>query len=313
MARTLNELLQTIEVDAPQGAPELQVFGLRWASDAGLSYATMDEALESKTLEITEVNAAGEVPTLKVINRAERMLFLMAGEQIIGAKQNRVLNASLMVAPKSELLVPVSCVEAHRWHAHSGSLKFSSNQTSSHGMLRKMMSGHVAEAYRREGSPSTEQVEVWQEVSRKLSAMSSVSPSAALSQAYEDHQGRLAEILARFQVPPGCQGAVYAVAGRLAGLDLFDQPATLAKFWPKLIRSYALDALEPAAPAPPLSAESVSRWLRAAALPKVEAFQSPGLGRDLRLSGAGYLGASLVVDDHPVHLELFPVDPPATP
>jgi hypothetical protein len=101
------------------------------------------------------------------------------------------------------------------------------------------------------------------------------------------------------------------VAGKIAGLDLFDQSATLAKFWPKLIRSYALDALEPAAPAPPLTAESVNHWVRAAALPKVESFRSPGLGFDLRLSGTGYLGASLVVDDHPVHLELFPVDPPA--
>jgi hypothetical protein len=226
MARSLSELLQTISVDAPQGTPELQVFGFRWASDAGLCYATMDDALEEKTLDITEVSAAGQVPTLKVVNRADRMVFLMAGEQVIGAKQNRVLNASLMVAPKSELLVPVSCVEAHRWHAHSGSLKFFSNLTSSHGALRKMMSGHAAEAYRREGSPSSVQDEVWQEVSRKLGAMGSVSPSAALSKAYEDHQGRLAEILARLQVPQGCQGAVYAVAGRLAGLDLFDQPAT---------------------------------------------------------------------------------------
>ena len=102
MARSLSELLHTISVDAPQGTPELQVFGLRWASDAGLCYATMDDALEEKTLDITEVSAAGQVPTLKVVNRADRMVFLMAGEQVIGAKQNRVLNASLMVAPRSE-------------------------------------------------------------------------------------------------------------------------------------------------------------------------------------------------------------------
>jgi hypothetical protein len=306
MAQSLSELFPTISVADPQGVPELQVFGLRWASEARLSYDTMDEALEAKTLKITEVNATGQVPTLKVVNRADRMVFLMAGEQFIGAKQNRVLNVSLMIAPKSELLVPVSCVEAHRWHAHSGSLKFSSNQTSSHGVLRKLMSRHAAEGYRRGGSPSSEQGEVWQEVSRKLGAMGSVSPSAAPSQAYEDYQGRLAEMLARFPIPHECAGAVYAVAGRLAGLDLFDQPATLAKFWPKLIRSYALDALEPAAPAAPVPTGTVTEWVRTAHLAKVESFRSPGLGMDLRLSGAGYLGASLVMDVHPVHLELFP-------
>jgi hypothetical protein len=313
MAQSLSELFPTISVADPQGVPELQVFGLRWGSEARLDYATMDEALKAKTLKITEVNAAGQVPTLQVVNRADRRVFLMAGEQVVGAKQNRVLNVSLMIAPKSELLVPVSCVEAHRWHTHSGSLKFSSNQTSSHGVLRKMMSGHAAEGYRQGGSPSSVQREVWQEVSRKLDAMGSVSPSAALAQAYEDHQGRLAELLARFPVPHDCEGAAYAVAGRLAGLDLFDQPATLAKFWPKLIRSYALDALEPADPAPLVTTGSVTEWVRTVHRAKVESFRSPGLGLDLRLSGAGYLGAALVVDEHPIHLELFPVDQPAGP
>jgi hypothetical protein len=273
----------------------------------------MDEAIEAKTLEITEVDTAGQVPTLKVVNHSERMVFLMAGEHVIGAKQDRVLNASLMVAPRSELLVPVSCVEARRWHSHSSSLKFSSGQTSSHGLLRKLMSGHAREGYRRGGSPSSHQGEVWQEVSRKLGAMGSVSPSEALSKVYEDHQRRLADLLARFKVPGGCEGAVCAVAGRIAGLDLFDQPATLAKFWPKLIRAYALDALEQASPASPMTVESVSQWVRAANLPKIESFRSPGLGMDLRLSGSEFLGACLVVEDHPVHLELFPVEGPANP
>src|SRR5258708_8881958 len=135
MARSLGELLQTIEVDVLQESPGFQVFGLRAPGD-GLSYVTMDEALEAGALEITEVTETGQVPTLKVLNRSDRMVFLMAGEQVIGAKQNRVLNASYMVAPLSEMPVPVSCVEAGRWRTQAP--QFESGHRMRHGLLRKM-------------------------------------------------------------------------------------------------------------------------------------------------------------------------------
>jgi hypothetical protein len=309
MNRSLGELLQTIEVDEPQSAEEFHVFGLRWASPAGFRYMTLDEAMEAAALDITEVSAAGQVPTLKVINRSDQRVFLMAGEHVLGAKQDRVLNASYMVAPHSEMPVPVSCVEMGRWYARTAS--FTSGQSMTHGLLRKMMSRHAREGYRRGGMPSSRQQEVWAEVSRKLGALGSHSPSQALAQVYEDYQRRLNDLLARFHSREGQNGAAFVVSGRIAGVDLFDQPATLAKLWAKLIRAYALDAFEPAPAAPPVTSEAMSRWVRAAAGAQVEPFQSPGLGIDLRLSGAGFVGASLVVDDCPIHFELFPIDPPA--
>jgi hypothetical protein len=308
MAQSLGELLQTIEVDGLQEASGFQAFALRAPGD-GLSYLTMDEALEAGAWEITEVTEKGQVPTLKVLNRSDRMVFLMAGEQVIGAKQNRVLNASYMVAARSEMPVPVSCVEAGRWRTMSP--KFSSGHNMSHSKLRKLMSKHASEGYHAGGSPSSKQGEVWEEVGRKLDAMGSSSPSHALHQVYEDHERRLADLLGQFKVPEGHRGAAFVVAGRIAGVDLFDQPATLEKLWPKLIRGYALDALEPESPAPPASVESIGGWIRGAAAAQVEPFRSPGLGMDLRLSGAGLIGASLVVEDCPVHLELFPTDVPA--
>jgi hypothetical protein len=125
----------------------------------------------------------------------------------------------------------------------------------------------------------------------------------------------LTDLLGRFHVPEGRRGAAFVVAGQIAGVDLFDQPATLGKLWPKLIRAYALDVLERGArvpsASPPATVESIGRWIRGAAAAQVEPFRSPGLGMDLRLSGAGLVGASLVVEECPVHLELFPTDAPA--
>lgn len=40
---------------------------------------------------------------------------MLEGEQIIGLKQNRIVNMSILIKENSELPVPVSCVEEGRW------------------------------------------------------------------------------------------------------------------------------------------------------------------------------------------------------
>src|SRR5262249_38289463 len=150
---------------------------------------TLDEALQNDLVDVTEIDEGGSVPTLKVSNKADRLLFLMSGEQLQGAKQNRVLNISIMVGSKSDLPIPVSCVEAGRWRYQSE--KFASSGTASHSYLRAMMVTHVTQSYRSAGSPASQQDAVWSEVARKLGKMGSRSSSSALNQVYEDYESRL--------------------------------------------------------------------------------------------------------------------------
>lgn len=303
MTQQLAERLQTVEVGQPTEASGLQVFALRWQPGDGLNYLTLDDGLSAGVLEVTELSEGGSVPTLKVHNRAGECAFLMAGEHLVGAKQNRVLNASILVAAHSDLPIPVSCVEAGRWGYRSRA--FGSGGTSSHGKLRRMMHSHSTRHYHSEGTPTSEQGEVWSEVSRKLCAMGSVSPSSDLHQAYQDRSAGLDSVLQALPAPEGAFGAVFACGGRIAGADLFDRPSTLTKLWPKLIRAYALDALEEDKAAPPVTAAAVKDWLRTALEARAEAFKSPGVGDDVRLEGSGLIGAGLFVGDHPVHVELF--------
>src|SRR5262245_49563303 len=101
MKQQLLDRLQTVQVMDAQSSGPLQVFGLRWETTNDLIYRTLDEALAAGDLEVTEISEAGSVPTLKVTNKGEELVFLMAGEQLVGAKQNRVLNASIMVPGRS--------------------------------------------------------------------------------------------------------------------------------------------------------------------------------------------------------------------
>jgi hypothetical protein len=310
MSRPLNELLLTVQVLASQQECNLQVFGLRWPSESEIDYHTLDEAMAAGTLEVTEISEGGSVPSLSVTNKSERMAFLMAGEQLVGAKQNRVLNVSMMVPPFTTLQIPVSCVEGGRWQRRSA--KFASGLTMSHGKLRKMMSKQTHLGQRRARSPISDQGAVWAEVSRKLSAMGSASPSQAMDQVYQDYAARLNDLGARLQPPEGCHGVIFAVAGQIEGADLFDQPATLGKLWMKLLRAYALDAMEAGAvEASPVTTDDVSRWLQSAAGARAESYPSPGIGSDVRLEASTLSGSALVVDEQAVHLELFAEAPPS--
>ena len=308
MPAKLGDLLGSVRADDPILVEGLQVFGLYWDTDSALSYSVLDEALSAGTLEVGEVSREGVVQELRVANKGEEMVFLMAGEQLVGGMQNRILNASMMVGGQSRLDVPVSCVERGRWRYSS--LELYGSGSSSHGAMRARSSKSSTGGYRSTGRPISDQSAVWAEVDRKLTMMGSMSPSDALEQAYEDHQAKLEDAVHKVRLPDGCHGVAFAWGGRIVGLDLFDSPATLSKLLPKLVKAYAIDALEAPASSPAVQPDAVIDWLRNASATDAEPFDSPGLGADLRFEGDNVVGACLLVEDRPVHLELFQDETP---
>jgi len=99
-------ILSSVEIKSIQRAGALQVFGLKWAAGDGLDYSTLDEALLARTLDVAEINGPGQVPAIKVENRSWRMVFLMAGELLVGCKQDRALNTSIMVPSRAKCPFP---------------------------------------------------------------------------------------------------------------------------------------------------------------------------------------------------------------
>ena len=61
----------------------------------------LDEALQKDYIEIQETSESGSVPELKVLNKCGRKILLLDGEELLGAKQNRILNLSVMVPAKT--------------------------------------------------------------------------------------------------------------------------------------------------------------------------------------------------------------------
>ena len=90
------------------------------APDAGeADYMILEEALGQKVVEISEVSQGGSVPDLKLINRSPNKLLVVDGEELVGAKQNRIVNATFLFPGLAEINIPVSCVEQGRWSYRS--------------------------------------------------------------------------------------------------------------------------------------------------------------------------------------------------
>lgn len=197
-------------------------------------------------------SSGAEVNRLMLVNNSDRPLILLAGEIVTGGKQDRVVGKDRIVPPRSEPIdLSVFCVEPHRWV-----------ETSEHfGSAQAFM---AQPSVRQKAMAAKDQGQVWDEVARSRQAVVAAAPPAAAraltgTSSYAQTMGdstvqnrvdvvagpmekswdnALGELRARKAV-----GAVVAVNGEIVWADIFASPSLLEKYWPKLVRSYAAEAV----------------------------------------------------------------------
>jgi hypothetical protein len=282
----------------------LTVHPLLGAPGKGPSYLMLDEALATGRFRVGEVSMRGSVPELKVFNGLPKSVLLLDGQELIGAKQNRVLNLIIIIPAESEMTIPVSCVEAGRWRHVSDTFMAADRAQFARGRAKKL--AQVSYSLQVSGSHNSDQTDIWNEIAAKSARMSAASPTGAMSAIYEHTRTRLNEFVRAMPRRGGQVGAVFSIGGWVVGVDAFDSTDTFTKAAPKLIRSYAVDALESPAATNELATDAVRAFLGNIAIADVTRFKALGLGDDLRLSGRGLAGAALEISGQTVHLVSFP-------
>lgn len=278
-------------------------------------YATLDESLALGLVEITEVSDAGSVPELRVANRGDRPTLIVDGEELVGAKQNRIVNLSILIPALAKLTIPVSCVEAGRWSARSRAFAAAPRTQYATGRAKRM--AQVSDAMLSHGGRHADQADIWNDIALKSERMNARSETGAMDALFLDHASFIEKAVETFGAAPKQTGALFAVSGRLLGFDLFDRPSTLRKLLPKLVRAAAVDALDTAVP-PSASAKPAADkrkkstlWAEAdqffAALSSAPAISAPaiGQGEDVRISAPGLTAAALVDGNAVIHLSAF--------
>jgi len=267
---------------APITHGDLTIFPVVSAKSHDTSdFITLDEGIRSGDVVVTEVGnlhstmrrrppyqtrpyQGAEVNRLVLVNNSKHPLILLAGEVVTGGKQDRVVGKDRIVPAESDPVdLAVFCVEHGRWI--ESSTKF---DTHASVMLQPSV--------RMKAMADKDQQKVWDEVANSKKNISGVmlsAPSAGLStvevtsaQAQIDSTSSYAKARENSVVQKQVEsitepmqksyesvikqlrnqnavGVVVAVKGHIVWADMFASSALLAKYWPKLLDSYATEAL----------------------------------------------------------------------
>jgi hypothetical protein len=301
----LRMLLKDLELGDPQSSGPVVLYPLWSKSDrSALDYRLAGEALDSGALEVTEVSEEGVVTELLAITSGEYPILLIDGEELIGAKQNRIMNTDVLLRPNTRKTIPVSCVEQGRWGDVSPSF---ASGGSSPPMMRSKKSRSVSRSLRESGQATSDQGEVWDDVEELHVAMGTCSPTAAMSDAISQRRSELDNLASKLPCPADALGVIVVINGQFAVMDIFDQPSTLAKLWDRLIVGYASDAISRVN----ASSASGSQFDAVALLDRANGIESEvhpavDLGEEWRFEGEQLVGSALVTDGVGVHLSVFP-------
>ena len=303
----MNFVLPELRVGEPQCFQNLTVFPL-FTDDAGaVEYRLADEAMSDKSLIVEEVSEGGSVPDLLVENKGDTRVLFLEGEELVGAKQNRVLNTSVLVGAHSKIRIPVSCVEQGRWRYKSR--VFGSSGSHSPSSLRRIVKKAVYQSLSEGRGHRSDQGKVWQEVSCLHANFSVDSSSAAMSDAFDQYRQQIDEFRSNVHYVDGAVGFAVAIAGRVISVDLFDKPSTCQRIWKRYLTGLAFDAMSAGKNEQRASAADVKELLTTAGEMAWQETDAVGEGREYRaVSPQGNHASALACEEHIVHGSLITAD-----
>ncbi|MGI5843516.1 MAG: ARPP-1 family domain-containing protein [Candidatus Xenobium sp.] len=297
---TLETLLARVRVGPAETHGNLAVFPVIVPKPSALAdHLNLDAALNRQTLKLTEVSESGSVNRVLVENTGKVPVFIMAGEILSGAKQDRVLQDDLWLpALSGPVEVACYCVEQGRW-SYTGDREFKS----------RPVTGNLA--IRQSARSDNSQVAVWSAVA-ETQARVGFGDSTALGETFEAPvvkrriEGYIQALGDLPERHPQASGFVVAVGSRILAADLFGDRADAVALWPKLLPSYALEAAQTDSQKAGVDRETAARFLREAASMKSTTRATPGEGTLFSLEGSGRVGSALLLGRALVHAEVFP-------
>jgi hypothetical protein len=316
-----------VTIAAPQSAGGLTLFPLLATGPATRAHDLLPDALEAGTVVITEVSDDGSVPELTATNHGPRDVLILDGMQLIGAKQNRTVGRTVLLAAGTTTRIPVSCMEQGRWRHRSAAMRNGLDHSSPkvRRRTRAVESEQADPELDRDGARaptellSMAQGQVWAAIRESSANLGAPSETGALDDVFHAARPRLETLAASFPLQEGQVGFVAFLDGSAVGADAVNDHAAYARLHDRLLRGYLLDALEAGAAGAAgagrtdgatdganggLSTESAHSFLDAAAVVERRPLPTVGRGEYRALAGA-IVGGELEVDGDVLHLSAF--------
>jgi hypothetical protein len=197
-------------------------------------------AIAAGGLVISEADGFGIVGSLVALNNTDSFLLLTDADILIGAKQNRVLNKSVLLAPFSKTMLDVSCIERGRWHYTTKD--FSTPSGVADAELRRTKARSLADEKGDSLLLPGIQANVWCHISDKLQEenVSSVTESYADLVFHKEkmHKSRFPI----FEPEKGCNGLAVIFGRQISCIDIFGTEEVFRYYFPKLKQAAFLKA-----------------------------------------------------------------------
>jgi hypothetical protein len=249
----------------------------------------LEEGIKAGHTSVREVSESGSVGLLRVSHSGTRPLLLVDGEQVLGAKQNRIFNASFLVPPGGVAEIPVSCVERGRWSYRTKDFHSSETTVTSH--LRSSKLRRVTTSVLRRRGYCADQSAVWGDVDDYLERTHVTSVTGAFSDGYRSRSANAERQLSQLTPEPDQIGLAATHGNRLVTLDILGSTELYARAWRKLARGLCGEVYgEVQRTAPEQSRAMVDQLIRNLAGATPARVDAPGCGHTLHgnLPGAAY-------------------------
>lgn len=198
-------------------------------------FSTLEEGLSSREIEMIDTRGVNEII---IKNHGTRRVFAIDGEEIIGARQNRILNTDVYIEPQSEYVVPVTCIEQHRWE---GSRVFEEAGFTVTPSLRSTLALTIKESLDRKRGFQSNQSLIWTKIDHTLKSTRVNSITSSFHDVYKSLGEIINEIMEGFDTIRDSIGFAAFINDEFIALDLFCTNSLYQKFERKLLKSYILD------------------------------------------------------------------------
>ncbi|NQT87318.1 hypothetical protein HQ560_11170 [bacterium] len=294
----VTRLLERMDVMPPTHYRGLTIFPLEMrGSENGADYASLDEAFRGGFIRVSDTGVVERV-TMANTSRS-RWVFAMAGEVILGGKQNRMLRQDVALAPGvGPVTVPTYCVEQRRW-AGAPTAKFGAGGAVSNYALRRKALGNASQA------------EVWGQVDAEQQRFrvpsatkdyDKVAKSPAVARALDEYRRAYVSIWR-----PRTVGFVVAQGNRIVAADAFCNTRLFLKLRNKLVNSYAFDCVgRHRGIRPTLRQQDARDFMARIYGASFTRATSPGSGEKLDFRANGAEGSALTLRNAVIHLHATP-------
>jgi hypothetical protein len=255
--------------------------------------------------------AAPTVPQLQVHNPTAHELLIPAGKILSGGRQTRVVNVSIVVPAGATIVIPVSCVEAGRWHGLS---RFADSKRYASRRVRNAKARSVKRNLDRSKSKASAQDEVWDTVSDEL-RLRDLHADGDLFLGVDEHLDRRSDRMAVVRefvdegVQPGQVGVAVAHGEKILGIEVFPSTDALQVAWEAIVRAAVIDADEFSTKPESLDAArgiaALDKFLAQVASTEGTVADGVGRGTEVHVETPAYVAHGLRVDGELVYCNAF--------